>query len=170
MAARSAPSVSPPPPPSPAPPASASGSAGPFDLDSPAGLRQAVAARARRDDEGDELILFTSNAAGLPAAFNLALQLRRLRISHDLILADAPETCARAGSMQTLLSAPLGCGSLPKRGSTHTGRALRSHFAHALSSHSAHAPALRCGSSRGLEGFVARYGRQAQARSGDEGR
>ena len=66
-------------------PQPAAGQAGPFDLDRRRGLRAAVAARAR----DNELVLFTSNAAGIPSAVNMALQLRRLSIEHHLVLAGA---------------------------------------------------------------------------------
>ena len=69
------------------------GTAGPFDLDRRRGLRAAVAARAAH---GGELVLFTSNAFGIPSAVNMALQLRRLSIEHHLVLADTRETCSTA--------------------------------------------------------------------------
>ena len=75
---------------------------GPFDLDRRRGLRAAVAARAH----GGELVLFTSNAFGIPNAVNMALQLRRLSIEHHLVLADARETCSTAQRTW----AWLGCG------------------------------------------------------------
>lgn len=78
------------------------GTAGPFDLDRRRGLRAAVAARAH----GGELVLFTSNAFGIPNAVNMALQLRRLSIEHHLVLADARETCSTAQRTW----AWLGCG------------------------------------------------------------
>ena len=65
---------------------------GPFDLDRRRGLRAAVAARAH----GGEVVLFTSNAQGIPSAVNMALQLRRLSIEHHLVLADTRETCGTA--------------------------------------------------------------------------
>ena len=73
-------------------PVQPAGTAGPFDLDRRRGLRAAVAARAH----GDELVLFTSNAFGIPSAVNMALQLRRLSIEHHLVLADTRETCSTA--------------------------------------------------------------------------
>lgn len=76
---------------------------GPFDLDSRDGLRAAIAARA---DRGDDIVLFTSDVKGLPAAANLALQLARHRIHHHLVLADARTTC-EAGHARW---AWLGCG------------------------------------------------------------
>ena len=78
------------------------GTAGPFDLDRRRGLRAAVAARAH----GGELVLFTSNAFGIPSAVNMALQLRRLSIEHHLVLADTRETC----SLAQRTWAWLGCG------------------------------------------------------------
>ena len=78
------------------------GTTGPFDLDRRRGLRAAVAARAH----GGELVLFTSNAFGIPSAVNMALQLRRLSIEHHLVLADARETCSTAQRTW----AWLGCG------------------------------------------------------------
>ena len=73
----------------PSSPAPAHSLAGPFDLDSRRGLRAAVAARAPHG----EIVTFTSDVRGLPAAANMALQLKRLRIGQHLVLADARETC-----------------------------------------------------------------------------
>lgn len=77
---------------------------GPFDLDSRAGLRRALAARgltpsgASREagSSGREIVLFTSDVNGLPAAANLALQLKAVGILHHLVLAESRATCASA--------------------------------------------------------------------------
>ena len=78
------------------------GSVGPFDLDTRHGLRSAVAARAPHG----EIATFTSNVKGLEAAANMALQLRRLRIEHHMVLADAEGTCLQGQARW----AWLGCG------------------------------------------------------------
>jgi hypothetical protein len=49
--------------------------------------------RARASRSGNELVLFTSDAFGLPAAASLALQLNRLGIFHHLVLTEARRTC-----------------------------------------------------------------------------
>ena len=96
---------SPPPPPPPPPPRStepAASSVGPFDLDNQGGLRAAAAARAARG----EIVTFSSDQLGLPSAANMALQLRRLRIEHHLVLSDSRATCDAAHRSW----AWLGCG------------------------------------------------------------
>ncbi len=75
---------------------------GPFDLDTKSGLRAAAAARA----VGGEIVTFTSDVKGLPAAVNMALQLRELRIEHHMVLADSRDVCIQAH----LSWAWLGCG------------------------------------------------------------
>jgi len=77
---------------------------GPFDLDSLDGLRRAV--RGRASGAENELVLFTSNEYGLPAAANLALQLHRLGIYHHLVLAESRRTCEVAQARW----AWMGCG------------------------------------------------------------
>lgn len=100
-----APSVSLPPPPPAAAAVNATimlGGIGPFDLDSRDGLRAAVAARSVRS----EIVTFTSNVGGLAAAANMALQLRRHRILHHMVLADARSTCITGSARWPWL----GCG------------------------------------------------------------
>ena len=52
-------------------------------------MRASIAARAVRN----EIVTFTSNEKGLPAAANMALQLQRLGIMQHLVLAEARSTC-----------------------------------------------------------------------------
>ena len=68
-----------------------------FNLDAEVGLRAAVEA------VGKELVLLTTNAGGLPSVVNMALQLRRVRVSSLLVLADRRRTCTTArGSLPWL--------------------------------------------------------------------
>ena len=96
--------------------------AGPFNLDKRAGLRAAVAARAVRN----ELAMFTSDENGLPAAANMALQLRHFGAEQHLVLASSRETCDAAHRRWAWLG---------------------------------------CGWSRGLSGWVPRYGNSTQVRA-----
>lgn len=75
---------------------------GPFNLDQVDGLRYAVRACGKHG----EIILFTSNNAGLLNAVNMALQLIALNIAHHLVLADQRVTCVNALARWSWL----GCG------------------------------------------------------------
>ena len=84
------------------PPATSQSSVGPFNLDRRSGLRAAVKARAVRR----EIVTFTSDTRGLPAAANMALQLSALGITQHMVLADARKTCVTGQTRW----AWLGCG------------------------------------------------------------